>query len=106
VPSDNRYLYLGAIVAGLGIVYLVYRGVSAVGSAVSHAGGAVVDGVVQAAGAVGDAAGAAAQAVNPLNNDNIINQGFDSAYQGITGSDGTLGSDVYDGVQWVKGLVP
>ncbi len=96
MPSDNRYLYLGAVVAGLGLVYLVYRGVKAVGTAVSDVSGKVVDGVVNAAGAVGDAAMAAGHAVNPMNNDNIINQGFESIYQGVTGSTGSLGGDIYD----------
>lgn len=44
----------------------------------------------------GGLAGDALQAVNPLNNDNIINQGATSVYQGITGSDGTIGTDLYD----------
>ena len=38
----------------------------------------------------------AATAINPFNNDNIINQGFNGLYTAATGSDSTLGSDVYD----------
>lgn len=38
----------------------------------------------------------AAQAINPLNNDNVINRGFTSVYQTVTGSEGTLGTDIYD----------
>ncbi|MGA9853409.1 MAG: hypothetical protein WBR15_10840 [Gammaproteobacteria bacterium] len=36
------------------------------------------------------------EALNPFNNGNIINNGFNSAYQSLTGSSGTLGSDLYD----------
>lgn len=43
-----------------------------------------------------EAAGDAAHAINPTNNDNIINRGFTSVYQTITGSDDTLGGDIYD----------
>lgn len=39
---------------------------------------------------------AALNAVNPMNNDNIINQGFTSLYQQLTGSEDTLGADIYD----------
>lgn len=44
------------------------------------------------AGVVADVA----NAVNPLNNDNIINRGATGLYQGITGSEGTIGTDFYD----------
>ena len=70
----NKYLMAGAVVAGLALAYALYKG----------------------AGAVADVVGDAAQAVNPLNNDNVINRGFTSIYQGVTGSEGTLGTDVYD----------
>ncbi len=70
----NRYMVIGAGVAGLAIVFLAYRG----------AGKAVA--------LVGDAA----QAINPLNNDNIINQGANGTYQWFTGSTGSIGSDTYD----------
>lgn len=33
---------------------------------------------------------------NPLNQNNLANQGFDSLYQGVTGSQGTLGADIYN----------
>lgn len=46
----------------------------------------------KASGAAGDAL----QKVNPFNNDNIINQGFTSLYQALTGSAGTIGTDFYD----------
>jgi len=36
------------------------------------------------------------QAVNPTNPDNVINQGFNSVYQSVTGSEGTLGTDLAD----------
>jgi hypothetical protein len=70
----NRYMMAGAVVAGLALAYVVYR-----------SGAAVVD-------VVGDAA----QAINPLNNDNVINRGFTNLYQGVTGSTGSLGTDAYD----------
>ena len=38
----------------------------------------------------------AANAVNPTNPDNVINQGFNSVYQSVTGSRGTLGTDLAD----------
>lgn len=44
----------------------------------------------------GQVAGDVVHAVNPLNNDNIINRGFTDVYQTVTGSDGTLGTDIYD----------
>jgi hypothetical protein len=74
VITDNKYLMIGAAVAGLALAYAITRG----------------------AGKVIDAVPKALEAVNPLNNDNVINKGFTSIYQGVTGSDGTLGTDVYD----------
>lgn len=44
----------------------------------------------------GGAAASAVNAVNPFNNDNVINRGFTSVYQTVTGSEGTLGTDIYD----------
>lgn len=38
----------------------------------------------------------AANAVNPTNPDNVINAGFNSVYQSVTGSDGSLGTDLAD----------
>lgn len=35
-------------------------------------------------------------AINPANNDNIINQGAIDLYQKVTGSTGTIGTDLYD----------
>ena len=58
---EKKYLLVGAAAAGLVLAYMVYRGAGAVG-------GAVVD---------------AAKAVNPLNNDNVINRGFTSVYQAL-----------------------
>lgn len=72
----NKHLMIGAAVAGLAIAYMVYRG----------------------AGAAAEAVGDAAEAVNPFNNDNVINQGFTSLYKSITGSGGNLGTDIYDAV--------
>lgn len=42
------------------------------------------------------AGSAAANAVNPFNNDNVINQGAQSIWQAVTGSTGTIGGDIYD----------
>lgn len=40
--------------------------------------------------------GEAAQAVNPFNPENVINQGFHSVYSAVTDGQGTLGTDLYD----------
>jgi hypothetical protein len=74
VITDNKYLMIGAAAAGLALAYMVTKG----------------------AGKVVDMVGDAAQAINPQNNDNIINKGFTSIYQGATGSAGTIGGDFYD----------
>lgn len=71
---DNKYMMIGAAVAGLGLAYMIYRG----------------------AEKVVDVAGDAVQAINPMNNDNIINQGAESLYRSVTGSKGTIGGDIYD----------
>jgi len=52
--------------------------------------------IVPAAKAVADIAPEAAQAVNPVNNDNIFNRAFESLYQAVTGSDQSPGADLYD----------
>ncbi len=36
------------------------------------------------------------QAVNPADSNNVINTWFNGAYQSVTGSQDTLGQDVYD----------
>lgn len=71
---EKKYLLVGAAAAGLVLAYMVYRG----------------------AGAAAEAVGDAAQAINPMNNDNVINQGATSFYRFLTGSDGTIGTDIYD----------
>ena len=50
----------------------------------------------QGASALVDGVSSAANAINPLKNNNIINQGATSAYQYVTGSKGSIGGDVYD----------
>lgn len=35
-------------------------------------------------------------ALNPTNPDNIVNKGATALYQGVTGSTGTIGGDLYD----------
>lgn len=67
----NKYLVIGAVAGGLLLAYLAAKG-------------------------AGRAATVVAQAVNPFNNDNIINQGAIGFYQAVTGSDGTIGGDFYD----------
>ena len=67
----NKYLVIGAAFAGLGLVYLTYRGAQALPEAL--------------------------ETINPLNNNNIINQGATSLYQMLSGSTGTIGGDFYDG---------
>ena len=66
----NKYTVVGAGVALLVAVYLGKKTVDAVPKALN--------------------------AINPLNNDNIINQGATSLYQGLTGSNGSIGGDIYD----------
>jgi hypothetical protein len=65
--GPNKYLILGAVVAGLGVAYMLKKG-----------------------------AGAAVEALNPVNPNNIINQGAESLYRSMTGSKGTIGGDIYD----------
>ena len=36
------------------------------------------------------------QAVNPINHENVFNRGFNALYGAVTGSEGTLGTDVAD----------
>ena len=47
-------------------------------------------------GKAGEAAAKVVQSVNPTDNRNLANRLFDWAYQGVTGSDDTLGADVAD----------
>jgi len=66
----NKYALIGAGVAGLVAIYLAKKTVDAVPKAL--------------------------EAVNPFNYDNVINQGATSLYQWATGSNGTIGTDLYD----------
>jgi hypothetical protein len=70
----NKYLMIGAACAGLVLAV-----------AAKKAAGQVVETVKDAA-----------QAINPLNEDNLINQGATSVYQAVTGSTGNIGTDLYD----------
>lgn len=45
-------------------------------------------------GKAGAAAEKAVEAVNPADQNNLVNRLFNWAYQGATGSEGTLGTDV------------
>lgn len=49
----------------------------------------------------GQAVTQAAQAVNPTNQNNIFNQGFNTLYQDVTGSKGSLGTDL---AGWMNNL--
>lgn len=69
----NKHLMIGAAAAGLVLGYAAWKGAG------------------QAAAAVGNA-------VNPLNDQNIINQGATGFYRLIADSDGTIGTDLYDAV--------
>lgn len=64
-------LYAVAIAGGL---YLLYRAVNGAGEVIADVG----------------------EALNPFNNDNVINTTFTDYYRMITGSTGTLGTDIYD----------
>lgn len=56
----------------------------------------IVGGVALAVFLMRDRIGAALSAVNPLDSDNVINRTFTNGYQALTGSTGTLGTDIYD----------
>lgn len=60
--------------AGVVAAYVVYRG----------------------AMAAKDKAGEMLDALNPFSNDNIINKGATSVYRDLTGSTGSIGTDIYD----------
>lgn len=80
LSGDFEFKIILALVAVVAVGYVVYR----------------------AKDAAGDAAAAVARALNPFNNDNIINRGATSVYQAVTGSEGTIGTDIYDAGQVVK----
>jgi hypothetical protein len=64
--TDVKLIAAGAVVLGIGAWWLQKRGADVL------------------------------SAIDPTNNDNVINHAFTDAYQGITGSNGTLGADLYD----------
>jgi len=66
----NKYAWIGAGVGLLVAAYLAKKAADVVGDVVHN--------------------------VNPLNPDNVINQAAEGAYQWATGSDGTIGGDIYD----------
>ena len=53
-------------------------------------------GASTAVSAVVDGAGAVAQAVNPINDQNIFNQGATAVFQKTTGSNDTIGGSIYN----------
>jgi hypothetical protein len=73
-------------VAGALIAARVIRGASSIGEAVQGAAGAAVQGI-----------GRAANAVNPFNNNNVINRAANSIWETITGRPGqTIGLSVQE----------
>lgn len=51
-----------------------------------------------------DTAAEAANAINPLNNNNVFSQAANSLWQMSTGSKGTIGTDIYDYVHKAEPL--
>jgi hypothetical protein len=49
--------------------------------------------------------GAVATAVDPTNSNNIFNEGA-NAMLGLDNETASIGTKLYDGVQWVKGVLP
>lgn len=43
-----------------------------------------------------------AEKIDITSPNNFINKPFDDAYKTVTGSNESLGADIYDGVQWIK----
>ena len=60
----NKYVLVGAAAAGLVLGFVIYK----------------------KAGAVAEVAGDVAQAVNPFNNANVFNTGFENLFEGVTGT--------------------
>ena len=52
-----------------------------------------------------DEAAGALDAINPVNEGNVFNRAANRLWQAISGSDETIGADIFDGVQKVKALV-
>lgn len=75
-------------------------GIEATPTQLAVTGAVLVLGVWYLAHKTKQAAKEVAQAVNPLNQDNIFNTGFDAVYQSLTGSKDTLGADIAD---WIHG---
>jgi len=70
----NKYLIVGAAGAGAVLAYVLYRG----------------------AGKAVEVLGDAAHAINPMNNNNVINRSATDIYQTAFGTQGTIGTDLYD----------
>lgn len=56
----------------------------------------IIAGVLTALVVISKAREVITKDLNPADPDNIINRGFESVYQTVTGSNGTLGGDIYD----------
>jgi len=59
-------------------------------------GAMVVWAAKQTAKAAVDGVKEVGEAINPLNDENVFNKGATNAYQNITGSDQSMGADLYD----------
>ena len=69
----NKHLIIGAAAAGLVLGFAIWKG-------------------------AGKAAAAVGEAVNPMNDQNLVNQGANAFYRLIADSDGSIGTDLYDAV--------
>jgi hypothetical protein len=79
-------LYLGTAIAGVVAVVIVARSGS------------------KAAQSIATGVTTAAQAINPLNPDNVASKAANAVVQTVTGDPGTsVGSSTYDFVQWLRG---
>jgi len=70
----NKYAWIGAGVGVLVVAYLTKK----------------------AANALVDTGTKIGHAINPLNDDNIFNQGATDLYQWMSGSEGSIGGDIWD----------
>lgn len=68
--ANNKFVLIGAGIGLCVALYLAKRGADAVGKGLD--------------------------AINPTDPNNIINRAAESVYQTVTGSDGTIGGDIYD----------
>ena len=58
--------------------------------------GAVGGGLFLISRGVSQGLNSAGTAINPVDQDNIFNRGFNGLFRGVTGSEGTLGTELAD----------